>query len=149
MGRCLTRVVSTALRVLGSIEKTPKRFMNQVSSIHNRSRSRETGVICMSHTNNVHTFLGVLSMSFKHDRKMKFLVTFMILCTAWGAEDDSSSKGGKTAPPFFLIDTTDQLCLAGEQFKRCSIDTLFFVVGTPGKWRRIWGVHFVSFCVAH
>jgi hypothetical protein len=63
---------------------------------------------------------------------MKFFAGLMILCTAWAAEDDPSHKGGKTAPPFFLIDTTDQLCLAGEHFKRCSIDTLFFVVGTPG-----------------
>jgi hypothetical protein len=35
-------------------------------------------------------------------------------------------------PPFFLQDTTDSLCLAGDEFKRCSIDTLFFVVGQPG-----------------
>jgi len=43
-----------------------------------------------------------------------------------GAADD----GNKAGPPFFLIDTTDQLCLAGEEFKRCSIDTLWFVVAT-------------------
>lgn len=46
-----------------------------------------------------------------------------------GAADD----GNKAGPPFFLIDTTDQLCLAGEEFKRCSIDTLWFVVATEGK----------------
>lgn len=45
------------------------------------------------------------------------------------ADDDSKSA----PPPFFLIDTTDQLCLAGEEFRRCSIDTLFYVVGAPGK----------------
>lgn len=38
-------------------------------------------------------------------------------------------------PPFFLQDTTDSLCLAGDEFKRCSIDTLFFVVGQPGKYQ--------------
>lgn len=35
-------------------------------------------------------------------------------------------------PPFFLQDPSDSLCLAGDEFKRCSIDTLFFVVGQPG-----------------
>ena len=55
-----------------------------------------------------------------------------MLCVAWGAEEDSS-KAKKPGPPFFLIDTSDQLCLAGEEFKRCSIDSLFFVVGSPGK----------------
>lgn len=38
-------------------------------------------------------------------------------------------------PPFFLQDPTDSLCLAGDEFKRCSIDTLFFVVGQPGKYQ--------------
>ena len=36
-------------------------------------------------------------------------------------------------PPFFLQDPSDSLCLAGSEFKRCSIDTLFFVVGQPGE----------------
>jgi hypothetical protein len=61
---------------------------------------------------------------------MRFIVAFLLLCVAWGAEEEKAKKPG---PPFFLIDTSDQLCLAGEEFKRCSIDTLFFVVGTPGK----------------
>ncbi|KAL7539128.1 hypothetical protein ACHAXR_009053 [Thalassiosira sp. AJA248-18] len=38
-------------------------------------------------------------------------------------------------PPFFLQDSTDSLCLAGEDFRRCSIDTLFFVVGSPGSYQ--------------
>ncbi|KAG7344063.1 ankyrin repeat domain protein [Nitzschia inconspicua] len=29
----------------------------------------------------------------------------------------------------------NQLCLAGEEFKRCAIDTLFYVVGSPGKYQ--------------
>ena len=36
-------------------------------------------------------------------------------------------------PPFFLQDPSDNLCLAGETFKRCSIETLWYVVGSPGK----------------
>jgi len=45
----------------------------------------------------------------------------------------SVAEEKKAGPPFFLIDTTDQLCLAGEVFKRCSIDTLWYVQGTAGK----------------
>ncbi|GKY92051.1 hypothetical protein MPSEU_000176600 [Mayamaea pseudoterrestris] len=40
-----------------------------------------------------------------------------------------------TPPPFFIQDPTDSLCLAGDEFKRCSIDTLFYVLGEPGKFR--------------
>ena len=56
----------------------------------------------------------------------------LLLCALTSfASKDEDSKG---APPaFFLIDSTDQLCLAGEEFKRCSIDTLFYVVGSPGE----------------
>lgn len=44
-----------------------------------------------------------------------------------------NAEENKAGPPFFLIDTSDQLCLAGEEFKRCSIDTLWYVQGTAGK----------------
>jgi ankyrin repeat protein len=66
---------------------------------------------------------------------MRFLASTLLLCvaSAWAAEEDSSKSS--SAPPFFLIDTTDQLCLAGEEFKRCSIDTLFYVVGLPGNYQ--------------
>ena len=65
---------------------------------------------------------------------MKFITTLFVLCSTAifaRADDDASSKKSN-GPPFFLIDTSDQLCLGGEEFKRCSIDTLFFVVGSPG-----------------
>lgn len=48
---------------------------------------------------------------------------------------ESSVTKAQGPPPFFLQDPTDSLCLGGEEFKRCSIDTLFFVVGTPGKYQ--------------
>jgi ankyrin repeat protein len=51
--------------------------------------------------------------------------------SASSAVDDDTN----TPPPFFLIDTTDQLCLSGEEFKRCSINTLFYVVGAPGNYK--------------
>ena len=60
---------------------------------------------------------------------MRFLTAALLLSSSWAAAQEDT----KTPPPFFLIDTTDQLCLSGEEFKRCSIDTLFYVVGPPGK----------------
>jgi ankyrin repeat protein len=54
------------------------------------------------------------------------------------AKSDSAGAGVTKAqgpPPFFLQDSTDSLCLAGEDFRRCSIDTLFFVVGSPGSYQ--------------
>ena len=58
--------------------------------------------------------------------------------SVYGADNTKSSKSGVTKaqgpPPFFLQDPTDSLCLAGAEFRRCSIETLFFVVGTPGTF---------------
>ena len=48
----------------------------------------------------------------------------------------------KTPPPFFLQDPNDSLCLGGETFKRCSIDTLFYVVGSSGTCFLLFFVHF-------
>eukprot|EP00578_Thalassiosira_sp_NH16_P016295 CAMPEP_0181127708 /NCGR_PEP_ID=MMETSP1071-20121207/28344_1 /TAXON_ID=35127 /ORGANISM="Thalassiosira sp., Strain NH16" /LENGTH=944 /DNA_ID=CAMNT_0023213469 /DNA_START=147 /DNA_END=2981 /DNA_ORIENTATION=+ len=48
---------------------------------------------------------------------------------------DTGVAKAQGPPPFFLQDTTDSLCLAGEEFRRCSIDTLFFVVGSPGSYQ--------------
>ncbi len=54
-------------------------------------------------------------------------------------KDEGGGGGGVTKaqgpPPFFLQDSTDSLCLAGDDFRRCSVDTLFFVVGSPGSYR--------------
>ena len=48
----------------------------------------------------------------------------------------SADEGGVTKksgpPPFFLQDAQDSMCMGGEEYKRCSIDTLFFVSGSPG-----------------
>jgi len=65
--------------------------------------------------------------------------TATVASAADEAKADSGSAGGVTKaqgpPPFFLQDSTDSLCLGGEEFKRCSIDTLFFVVGSPGSYQ--------------
>jgi len=47
------------------------------------------------------------------------------------AEEESKEGGAGVTkaqgpPPFFLQDASDSMCLGGEEFKRCSIDTLFF-----------------------
>jgi len=67
------------------------------------------------------------------------LVVVVVVAAAAAAaaavDDDASTKGKGNGPPFFLIDSSDQLCLTGEEFKRCSIDTLFFVVGSPGNYQ--------------
>jgi hypothetical protein len=47
----------------------------------------------------------------------------------------SSAATEDGPPPFFLQDPSDSLCLAEEEFKRCSIDTLFYVVGDPGSYQ--------------
>ena len=60
---------------------------------------------------------------------MWILLSIFLLVVALAAGEES-----KTPPFFFLIDGSDQLCLSGEEFKRCSIDSLFYVVGSPGLW---------------
>ena len=41
-----------------------------------------------------------------------------------------------TGPPaFFLQDPNDGLCLAGGIYKRCAIDTLWYVTGKPGSYQ--------------
>jgi len=51
------------------------------------------------------------------------------------AADTASTTDKKSPPPFFLQDQKDSLCLAGETFTRCSIDTLFYVMGKPGNYQ--------------
>lgn len=50
----------------------------------------------------------------------------------------ADDKGGVTKksgpPPFFLQDAQDSMCMGGEEYRRCSIDTLFFVSGSPGMF---------------
>ena len=38
-------------------------------------------------------------------------------------------------PSFFLQDPNDGLCLAGAEYKRCGIDTLWYVSGKPGSYQ--------------
>lgn len=76
----------------------------------------------------------------------KFLLVASVAClaasTANAKKKDESKSGGEASsasssspPVFFLQDLSDGLCLAGEDFRRCSIDTLFYVVGKPGQYQ--------------
>lgn len=38
-------------------------------------------------------------------------------------------------PAFFLQDPSDSLCLAGNKYRRCAIDTLWYVTGKPGSYQ--------------
>lgn len=63
------------------------------------------------------------------------LSALLLAASTATVQSQSSVTKAQGPPPFFLQDPTDSLCLGGEEFKRCSIDTLFFVVGTPGKYQ--------------
>jgi serine/threonine-protein phosphatase 6 regulatory ankyrin repeat subunit B len=49
----------------------------------------------------------------------------------------SCQKLAKSAgpPSFFLQDINDGQCLAGDKYKRCGLDTLWFVTGKPGSYQ--------------
>lgn len=63
-------------------------------------------------------------------RRSNILVLLLcrVMVSVWAAADD-------TPPPFFLQDGSDSLCLAGADFKRCSIHTLWYAVGSPGSYQ--------------
>lgn len=68
------------------------------------------------------------------------IVTHPTLADSKKDKKQSTSSGtsgvakAQGPPPFFLQDPADGLCLAGEEFKRCSVDTLFYVIGSPGSY---------------
>lgn len=68
----------------------------------------------------------------RHSHLAPRLPLLLLLSLSTVTAQDVTKAAGP--PPFFLQDSTDSLCLHGESFKRCSIDTLFFVVGSPGSY---------------
>ena len=65
---------------------------------------------------------------------IQFFVWFMVFIFTLIEAQKSLSKS--TGPPaFFLQDPNDGLCLAGEKYKRCAIDTLWYVTGKPGSYQ--------------
>lgn len=63
-------------------------------------------------------------------------ILLLLLATTTSAATEESTQVSKaTGPPsFFLQDPMDGLCLGGELYRRCSIDTLWFVTGKPGSY---------------
>lgn len=63
------------------------------------------------------------------------VTTTITLLSLVSSAKTTAGKEDSSPPPFFLQDPSDSLCLAGETFKRCSIDTLFYVDGSPGTYK--------------
>lgn len=62
------------------------------------------------------------------------LLTFLSLAAAASSAGRAVAKASGP-PSFFIRDMTDGLCLGGEIFKRCGIDTLWFVEGKAGAYQ--------------
>jgi hypothetical protein len=61
-----------------------------------------------------------------------FLLHFCNLAVVTSQKALSKSSG---PPAFFLQDPNDGLCLAGGKYRRCAIDTLWYVTGKPGSYQ--------------
>ena len=53
----------------------------------------------------------------------------LLLLLQFGSASASSMLKSEGPPVFFLKDATDDSCLAGQSFKRCGLDTLWYVSG--------------------
>ena len=60
---------------------------------------------------------------------------FGTACAASAAASSSAVAKRDGPPSFFLQDMSDGTCLGGGQFKRCSIDALWYVSGKPGHYK--------------
>lgn len=70
-------------------------------------------------------------------RLLSLFVVLVAFSSARARDDtDSSLKKSHGPPTFFLRDegNEDGLCLSGKEFKRCGLDTLWFVTGKAGKY---------------
>jgi hypothetical protein len=61
------------------------------------------------------------------------LITF--LCSIDFSFSQKALSKTSGPPPFFLQDPTDGQCLCGSTYKRCSLNTLWYVVGKPGSYQ--------------
>lgn len=61
-----------------------------------------------------------------------FLLAASICITITLSQKIAKSSG---PPSFFLQDPNDSLCLAGDKYKRCALDTLWYVTGKPGHYQ--------------
>ena len=64
------------------------------------------------------------------------LSALVLFCFSFSVALAQKAVSKSAGPPaFFLQDPTDGLCLAGKVYKRCSIDTLWYVTGKPGSYQ--------------
>lgn len=59
----------------------------------------------------------------------------LLLCVMADAASSTGVAKSTGPPAFFLQDPNDGLCLSGPEFKRCGIDTLWYVTGRPGSYQ--------------
>lgn len=64
-----------------------------------------------------------------------FLSSILLLNVFHLISSQSAVSKSTGPPPFFLQDPSDGLCLAGGKYKRCAIDTLWYVTGKPGTYQ--------------
>eukprot|EP00752_Nemacystus_decipiens_P008526 g7615.t1 len=65
---------------------------------------------------------------------MAFLRSLSALVLAW-ALNTAVAQGSSSQPSFFLQDPSDGQCLEGGAFKRCGVDTLWYVTGTNTQYQ--------------
>ena len=64
------------------------------------------------------------------------MLRLIIFITAFGFSRAQKGLAKSTGPPsFFLQDPNDGSCLAGGVYKRCALDTLWYVTGKPGSYQ--------------
>ncbi|RYG67307.1 hypothetical protein EON64_07725, partial [archaeon] len=62
-------------------------------------------------------------------------VIFTLLSFALSVQAERSVSRSAGPPAFFLQDLQDGLCLAGSGYKRCGLDSLWYVIGKPGSYQ--------------
>ena len=74
-------------------------------------------------------------------RLLTLLLTVCVLSFVARAQEEKGDASAQTQvskttgpPAFFLQDPTDGMCLAGDRYKRCSIETLWYVTGKSGAY---------------
>jgi hypothetical protein len=63
------------------------------------------------------------------------LLISLCACNVLAKQQEHSIAKTSGPPSFFIRDPTDGLCLSGTVFKRCGIDTLWFVEGKAGVYQ--------------
>ena len=62
--------------------------------------------------------------------------TFLLhLCSLTLVSSQKALSKSSGPPAFFLQDPIDGLCLAGDKYRRCAIDTLWYVTGKAGAYQ--------------